>query len=91
MATLDALIGRRENLNRLIANHGGRVAASRTSPLKRLVYMWIAAAVILVVSIGETATQPKSGGTAAQPKKILLLHSRPEFPAVGHMEQGDRP
>ena len=51
------------------------MAASRTSWLKRLVYMWIAAAVVLVVSIGETAAQPKSGETAAQPKKILLLHS----------------
>ena len=51
------------------------MAASRTSWLKRLVYMWIAAAVVLVVSIGETAAQPKSGETAAQPKKILVLHS----------------
>ena len=37
--------------------------------------MWVAAAVVLVVSIGETAAQPKSGETAAQPKKILLLHT----------------
>ena len=50
---------------------GGRIAA----PLKRLVYMWVAAAVVLVVSIGGTAAQPKSGETAAQPKKILFLHS----------------
>ena len=55
--------------------HGGRMAASRTSWLKRLVYMWVAAAVVLVVSIGGTAAQPKSGETAAQPKKILLLHT----------------
>ena len=48
---------------------------SRTSWLKRLVYMWVAAAVALVVSIGGTAAQPKSGETAAQPKKILFLHS----------------
>ena len=33
------------------------------------------AAVVLVVSIGETAAQPKSGETAAQPKTILFLHS----------------
>ena len=46
------------------------MAASRTSWLKRLVYMWIAAAVVLLVSIGGTAAQPKSGETAAQPKKI---------------------
>ena len=52
-----------------------RVAASRTSRLKRLIYMWIAAAVVLVVSIGEMAAQSKSGETAAQPKKILLLHT----------------
>ena len=51
------------------------MAASRTSRLKRLVYMWIAAAVVLLVSIGGTAAQPKSGETAAQPKKILFLHS----------------
>jgi signal transduction histidine kinase len=43
--------------------------------LKRLVWMWIAAAVVLLVSIGGTAAQPKSGETAAQPKKILFLHS----------------
>jgi signal transduction histidine kinase len=51
------------------------MAASRTSRLKRLPYMWVAAAVVLLVSIGETAAQPKSGETAAQPKKIVLLHS----------------
>src|SRR5260370_36276090 len=48
---------------------------SRTSWLKRLVYMCVDAAVALVVSIGGTAAQPKSGETAAQPKKILFLHS----------------
>jgi hypothetical protein len=42
------------------------MAASRTSGLKRLVYMCVAAAVVLVVSIGETAVQPKN---------ILFLHS----------------
>ena len=72
---MDALVGRREILGRLIATHGGRMAASRTSWLKRLVYMWVAAAVVLLVSIGGTAAQPKSGETAAQPKKILFLHS----------------
>ena len=58
-----------------MATRGGRMAASRTSWLKRLVYMSVAAAVVLIVSIGETAAQPKSGGTAGQPKKILLLHT----------------
>jgi len=42
------------------------MSASRTPWLKRLVFMWVAAAVILVVSVGETA---------AQPKQILFLHS----------------
>ena len=51
------------------------MAASHTSRLKRLVYMWVAAAVILVVSIGSTAAQPRSGERGAQPKKILFLHS----------------
>ena len=73
--TLDALIGRREILDGLIATHGGRIAASGTLRMKRLVNMWIAAAVILLISIGGTAAQPKSGEPAAQPKKIVVLHS----------------
>jgi hypothetical protein len=48
------------------------MAASRTSWLKRLVHMSVAAAVVFLVSIGETAAHPKF---AAQPKKILFLHS----------------
>jgi signal transduction histidine kinase len=59
----------------LMATHGGRMSASRTPWLKRLVFMWVAAAVILVVSVGETAAQPNPGETAAQPKQILFLHS----------------
>ena len=51
------------------------MAAARTSWLKRLVHMWIAAAVVLLVPIGEAAAQPKSGGTVAQPKKVMFLHS----------------
>jgi signal transduction histidine kinase len=51
------------------------MTASRTSWLKRLAYMWIAAAVVLVVSIGETAAQPNSGEADAQTKKIVVLHS----------------
>jgi len=70
-----ALIGRQEILGGLIAPHAGRTAASRTLRMKRLVYVWIATAVVLLVSIGETAAQPKSGETAAQPKQILFLHS----------------
>ena len=72
---MDVLIGRWEILGGLIATYGGRMAASRTSWLKRLVYMWVAAAVVLLVSIGGTAAQPKSADTAAQPKKILILHT----------------
>jgi signal transduction histidine kinase len=63
---LDALIGSREILHELNATHDGRIAATCTSWLKRLVYMWVAAAVVLVLSTGETA---------AQPKKILFLYS----------------
>ena len=43
--------------------------------LYRVVYFWMAATVILVVLIGGSTAQPKSGETAAQPKKILLLHT----------------
>jgi signal transduction histidine kinase len=45
--------------------------ASRTSRLKRLVYVWVAAAVVLVVSIGETAAHPN----VCLDKKIVVLHS----------------
>jgi signal transduction histidine kinase len=55
--------------------HGGGIAPSRTSRLERLVYIWVAAAVVLVVSIGAAVARPKSGETAAQPKTILFLHS----------------
>jgi signal transduction histidine kinase len=37
--------------------------------------VWLVATVSLVVSIGGTTAQPKSGETGAQPKKILLLHT----------------
>ena len=50
-------------------------ASSCTLRMKRLVYVWVAAAVVLLVSIGETAAQLKSGEAAGQPKKILFLHS----------------
>jgi signal transduction histidine kinase len=43
--------------------------------LCRVVYSWMAATVILVVLIGGSTAQPKSGETAAQPKKVLLLHT----------------
>ncbi|PSO17519.1 sensor histidine kinase [Bradyrhizobium sp. MOS002] len=49
------------------------MAASRTP--RRLVYMWVAAVVVLLVSIGGTTAQSKSGETAAKPKTILLLRS----------------
>jgi signal transduction histidine kinase len=55
--------------------HGGRMAAPRILWVKRLVSMWSAVAVVLVVSIGGLAAQSKSGKVADQPKKILLLHT----------------
>jgi signal transduction histidine kinase len=51
------------------------MAAPCTSRLKWLVYIWIAAATVLWVSTGGTAAQTRSGETAAQPKKIVVLHS----------------
>ena len=51
------------------------MAASCTLRMKRLVNMWIAAAVILLISVGGTAAQPKSGEPAAQPKRIVVLYS----------------
>ena len=51
------------------------MTASRISGLKRLVMPWVAAAAVLVAVIGEPAAQPTSARTAAQPKKILLLHT----------------
>ena len=51
------------------------MAVSCTLRMKRLVNMWNAAAVILLVSIGGTASQPNPGGTAAQPKRVLFLYS----------------
>ena len=72
---MDALIGRWEILDELIATHAGRLAASScTLRMKWLVNLWIAAVVVLLVSIGGTAAQSKSGETAAQPKEILFLH-----------------
>ena len=50
------------------------MAASCTLTMKRLVNMWIAAAIVLLMSIGEIAAQPNSGATAAQPKKVLFLY-----------------
>ena len=51
------------------------MAGSRASWLKRLVYRWIAAAVIVLVSIDGTPAQPNSGETAPRTKSILFLHS----------------
>lgn len=70
---MEALIVRREIPDRLIATRGGRIAASCSSWLKRLVCM-IAAAVVLLVSIGGTAAQNRSDEAAAPPKKILFLN-----------------
>ena len=47
--------------------------------LKWLISLWVAAAVVLLVSIGGTVAQPNSqpepGETADQQKNILILHS----------------
>jgi signal transduction histidine kinase len=43
--------------------------------MKRLVSIWIAVAVILLISIGGSAAQPQSGEPAAQPKRIMVLYS----------------
>ena len=75
VATLDALIGRWEILRGLIVTHGDGMAASRASWLKRLVHLSTAAVVVLSVSISAVAAQPKSDGTAAQTKRIVVLHS----------------
>jgi len=58
------------------------MAVSCTLWLKRLAFMW-AAAVLLLISIGETAAQPKN---IPVPAFVWL-----EFPTVDHMEQRDRP
>ncbi|MPR10653.1 sensor histidine kinase [Microvirga tunisiensis] len=51
------------------------MAALCTLRMKRLVNLWNAAAVILLVSMGGSAAQPKSGEPAAQPKTILFIDS----------------
>jgi hypothetical protein len=50
----------------LIATHGDGMAASCTLGMKRLAVIWTAAAIVLLVSIGESS---------AQPKEILFFHS----------------
>ena len=49
------------------------MAASRASRLKRLVYMLVAAVVVVLVSIGETAAQPKSGRRQFSRKKFCFF------------------
>jgi signal transduction histidine kinase len=46
-----------------------------TLRMKRLVSLWIAAAVSLLISIGASAAQPQSGAPATQPKRIVVLYS----------------
>ena len=75
VATLDALIERREIPGGPTATPGSRVDAWRAVWLKRLVCMWLAAVAVLLISMGGMAAQPTSGGTAGQPKKILLFHT----------------
>ena len=61
-----------EVLAGLMVRHFGRSTHSRTSWLKPLTYIWLAAAIVLGILIGETAASPKF---AVQPKQILFLHS----------------
>src|SRR5688500_18457827 len=61
-----------ETPRRTGGSHGDRMAASYTLQMKRLVSLWIAVAAILLISIGGTAAQPKSGGPAAEPKRIVV-------------------
>jgi hypothetical protein len=72
---LDALIERWELLRGLIVAHGDSMVASHASWLKRLAYLWVAAAVALMVSIGGTAAQARSGEANTRPKQILFLYS----------------
>lgn len=66
--TLDA----REILDGLIATHRGCIEAWDTSRMRRLVNMWIAAAVILLTSIGETAAQIRSCSRFVLPLAMRL-------------------
>src|SRR5918993_1785068 len=43
--------------------------------MKRLVSLWIAIAINLLISLGGSAAQPQSGEPAAQPKRIVVLYS----------------
>ena len=52
-----------------------RVAASCKSRVQRLATNWIAAVIILVLSVGGAAAQPQSGEPAAQPKRVAVLYS----------------
>jgi signal transduction histidine kinase len=67
--TLEALIGRLELLDGLIATHSRRMATWNTLRA-RLVSLWIAAA-ILLFAMGESRSQSMS----AEPKQILFLYS----------------
>lgn len=51
------------------------MAASCPSRMERLINIWIAVAIILLISIGGGVAQPKSGEPAAQPKRIVVLYS----------------
>ncbi|MPR08636.1 sensor histidine kinase [Microvirga tunisiensis] len=43
--------------------------------MERLINLWIAVAVILLISIGGGVAQPQPGEPAAQPKRIVVLYS----------------
>ena len=75
LAILDALTGWREIPGGLMGPMEAAWPYRAHLRMKRLVNIWIAAAVILLISIGGTAAQPKSGEPAAQPKRIVVLYS----------------
>ena len=52
-----------------------RVAASFKSRMQRPATNWIAAVIILVLSVGGAAAQPQLDEPAAQPKRVVVLYS----------------
>src|SRR4051794_1270960 len=48
---------------------------ARTLHFYRMVFLFVAVAIVLVFSVGGTAAQPKSGNTPAEPKRLLILHT----------------
>jgi signal transduction histidine kinase len=73
--TVDTSIGRRESLGFDRASRSRMVATCTLRITRRLVKMLTAVVAVLLISIGNTATQTKADEVAVQPKKILFLNS----------------